>query len=245
MKKHFSPIYAHVDPDGLAVVTEADISSLPMAVQKHLRFCGIVGRKEIRTVALKQKGLFRPKVGGKWVPMTAVQYINADAMGFIWKARASIARVTDQFVNGRGSLKVKLFGLIPVASVAGPEIDQGEALRFLTELIWLPTAFTKDYLTWNEKNHTSSDATISYNNQKATARFHFRESGELDKITADRYREISGRFSMDKWVISDLAYKSFSGITIPYKAHVSWELEDQVFCYDKLEITDVCFNGIF
>ena len=204
----------------------------------------IIGKKEIRTVELKQKGLFRTKLNGKWISMTAIQYINVDAMGFIWRAKTSVVRVLDQFVNGQGNLKVKLLGLFTVSNVRGPEIDQGEALRFLAEIIWSPSAFTKDYLRWDEVDGSSADATLFYNDQKTTARFHFRESGEIDRITAKRYREVQGKFSLYEWIISNFEYKTFSGIIVPYKAHVSWKLKDFNFCYDKFELTEVSFNGL-
>lgn len=244
MKRHFLPLYEDVNTNELAVVRESDIVNLPGPVQKYLKFTGIIGKKEIKTVELKQEGFFRSKIDGKWILMTAIQYINADSMGFIWKAKASIVRVLDQFVNGQGKLKVKLFGLFTVSTVSGPEIDQGEALRFLAEIIWFPSAFTKEYLKWDEVDNSSSDVTLFYNNQKTTARFYFRESGEIDKITAKRYREVKGKFSLDEWIISNLEYKSFAGIIIPYKAHVSWKLKDRDFCYDKFELTEVSFNGL-
>lgn len=244
MKKEFAALYDDVNIDKLRTVDESSISRLPKPVQRYLKFSKIIGNKEIKTVELKQKGFFRTKIDGKWISMTAIQYINVDSMGFIWKAKASIVRVLDQFVNGQGNLKVKLFGLFTVGNVYGPEIDQGEALRFLAEIIWFPSAFTKEYLKWDEVDDSSSDVTLFYNNQKATARFHFRESGEIDKITAKRYREAQGKFSLDEWTISNLEYKSFSGVIIPYKAHVSWKLEDRDFCYEKFELSEVSFNGL-
>jgi len=243
MKNQFSPLYEDTNIDELEIVRESDFSNLPEPVQKYLRLTGIIGKREIRTVELKQKGHFRLKVNGKWISMTAIQYINVDAMGFIWKAKASIVRVLDQFVNGQGNLKVKLFGLFTVGNARGPEIDQGESLRFLAEIIWFPSAFAKEYLKWNEVDDSSSDVTLLYNDKNVTARFHFRESGEIDRITAKRYRKDQGKFSLDDWIITDLEYKAFCGVTIPHKAHVSWKLNDSTFCYDKFEITEVSFNG--
>ena len=244
MKKEVSALYQDINPDELKTVDESSLLQLPKPVQRYLKFSQIIGKKEIKTVELKQKGLFRTKVGGKWIRMSATQYVNVDSMSFIWKAKASVVRVTDQFVNGRGNLKVKLFGLFTVGNALGPEIDQGESLRFLAEIIWYPSAFTNDYLQWNEVNDNASDVTLFYSDQSATARFHFRESGEIDRITAQRYREAKGEYSLDEWVISDLEYKSFAGIVVPYKANVSWELEGGEFCYGKFELTQVSFNGL-
>ncbi len=243
MKNKFSPLYYDVDIDDLSIVKESDIVNLPYPVQTYLRYTGIVGKKEIKTVELKQKGFFRQKVNSKWTSMTAEQYINVDAMGFIWKAKTSIVRAIDQFVNGHGRLKVRLFGLFKIVDFKGVEADQGEALRFLAESIWFPSALTKDYLKWTEVDSQTADVTLLCDTPNVTARLHFCKSGEVKKITAKRYMEEEGKFLLNDWVISNMEYKSFFGVLIPYKAHVSWEFANSSFCYYKLEMTEVLFNG--
>lgn len=243
MNNKFSPLYIDVDIDNLSFVKESDIVKLPEPVKRCLLYTGIIGKKEIKTVYLKQKGVFRQKVDSKWIPTTAEQYINVDAMGFIWKAKTSVIRVIDQFVNGNGRLNIKLFGLLKIGDFQGLEVDQGEALRFLTESIWFPSAFTKEYLVWTEIDSHTADVTLLCNTPNVTARFYFRKSGEVEKITAKRYMEDEGKFSLNDWVISNLEYKYYSGVRIPYKAHVSWGFKDMIFCYYKLEMTEVSFNG--
>lgn len=243
MKNKFSPLYYDVDIDNLSILKEADIVNLPSPVQAYLRYTGILGKKEIKTVELKQKGVFKQKIDSNWVSMTAEQYINVDEMGFIWKGRAGIVRAIDQFVNGKGRLYIKLFGLFKIGDFQGAEADQGEALRFLTESIWFPSAFTKGYLEWTEVDSYTADVRLLCNTPNVTARLHFRKSGEVEKITAKRYMEIEGKFTLNDWVISNIEYKSFSGLLIPYKAHVSWELKNMSFCYYKLVMTEVSFNG--
>ena len=201
MKNQFSPLYYDVDIDNLSIVKESDIVNLPSPVQTYLRYTGIIGKKEIKTVDLKQEGVFKQEVDSKWVSMRAEQYINVDAMGFIWKAKTSIIRVIDQFVNGNGRLNIKLFGLFNIGDFQGAEADQGEALRFLTESIWFPSAFTKEYLEWTEVDSHTADVTLLCNTPNVTARLHFRKSGEVEKITAKRYMEDEGKFSLNDWVI--------------------------------------------
>ena len=243
MNNIFSPLYCDVDIGNLSTVKESDFENLPRPVQAYLRFTGIIGKKEIKTVELKQKGVFKKKVDSKWISMRAEQYINVDTMGFIWSAKTSIIRVFDQYVNGNGRLNIKLFGLIKIGDFQGVETDQGEAMRFLTESIWFPSAFTKDYFEWTEVDSSTADVTLLCNTPNVTARFHFCKSGEVEKITAKRYMEDEGEFVLNDWVISNFEYKSFSGVLIPYKAHVSWKFKDMSFCYYKLEMTEVLFNG--
>ena len=44
----------------------------------------------------------------------------------------------------------------------GKEIDQGALLRYLGEIVWVPSAALSDYITWEEMDSTTARATMSY-----------------------------------------------------------------------------------
>ena len=243
MNKSIHAIYKDIDLKKNTIFEENEIASLPIPVKRYLRLSNIIGKNKIKTVRLKQKGLFNVN-GKKWTKMTAEQYFNVDSKEFVWIAKAGIISVVDQIVEDIGSLKVKLFRLIKVGEAKGNEIDQGENLRFLSEIIWFPSAFTNPYLVWDEIDDITSQATITYGNNKATAKFHFKSNGEIEKITAKRFREIKGNYELNDWEISNLKYKEFNSIIIPYKANVIWKLDTGDLCYYKFKITDIINNEI-
>lgn len=243
MSKLVQTIFKNVDLTEKSTFQTNEINSLPAPVQNYLELTGIIGKEKIKTVRLKQKGLFNIN-GKKWTSMNAEQYFSVESKEFIWKARSGIISVVDQFVQGIGNLKVKLFGVIKLGESKGIEIDQGEILRFLTEIIWFPSAFTADYICWDAIDDNTSKATISCGKNSASANFHFTSSGEIEKITAKRYREVKGDFELNDWEISNLEYKEYHGITLPYKAHVTWKLESGDLCYYKFEITGIAYNDL-
>lgn len=244
MNDKFPSFKEEINQEELLTLKKQDILKLPKQIQKYIELTNFIGKKEIKTVMIKQKGVFNPNLKGKWIPLTATQYFDVDSMGFVWNAKASIIRVKDQFINGKGELKVKLFGLFTVGKANGPEIDQGEVLRFLAEIMWFPTAFTKDYLEWEEIDDNSINVSIIYNQQKAKLRLHFKDSGEIWKITANRFREINGKYSLDQWIIDVLEYKNFGDVILPYKAQVAWKIDDKLEYYDKFHLTELWYNGI-
>jgi hypothetical protein len=149
--------------------------------------------------------------------------------------------VIDQFLNGEGALKVRV-GFIPVGASRGPELDQGEILRFLTEMIWFPSAFALPYLEWKENSSDVVEVTIPFGDQKAKATFHFGADGDLHKITARRYQEVNGDFQLADWDIGGFSYHAFEGIRIPYQADVRWMEEDGPQSYYQFSITDLKYN---
>jgi|Deesub1362B_J571_1020462.scaffolds.fasta_scaffold00052_13 hypothetical protein len=230
------------------VITEADIGGLPEPVQRYLKYTQIIGKEKIKTVRLKQGGYFRMKEDQKWMPIEAEQYFNVDSAEFIWAAKVKFAPflsiyAKDEFIDGKGSLVVKLLGFIKVVDAKGYEVDHGEIMRFLAECIWFPSAFLNDYIKWEAIDDESAKATISYQGVSASATFHFNEKGEVMSITAKRYREVDGEFILEDWEGQILEYKMFNGVIVPSKVNIIWKLDTGDFCYDKIEVVDIEYNN--
>lgn len=221
------------------ILRQAAIDHLPDTLQNYLHRCRVIGKPLAQTVWLSQQGRFHLK--GKWVPMRAEQVFSIPQKAFIWKARTGLFRVTDEYIAGRGALRVRL-GFIPLANSTGPEMDQGEILRFLTEMIWFPSAFASAYLSWKTMAPDVLEASISYGEQDAQAQFYFGENGDLEKITARRYREENGTFELGDWEIVGFAYREFDGIRVPYQADVRWQKETGPESYYQFSLTDLRIN---
>jgi len=243
MKGTINMMYENVNLTNMEKVTEADLQKLPEPVQKYMRITGCVDRQKIKTVRLKQQGLFRAKKNQKWKTLKAEQYFNVDSAEFYWKGKVSIVTATDKFIDGEGRMTVKLLGFIKLADARGPEIDQGEILRFLAEHVWFPSAFLNDYIAWEAIDANTARATITDRGLSVAATFHFNEKGEIIKVTAKRYMESDGKYSLEDWEIPILEYKKFHDVTIPSKCHVIWKLKDGDFCWYKFEITDIEYNN--
>lgn len=221
------------------IFTEEHIVNLPEPLQKYLKWSGCIGTVIPRKVSLKQQGDFKMN-GKRWVKLKARQLVDLDNCEFVWKARTGIISVVDQFVKNKGSLIVKLMGLVRLAKAEGPEINEGEAQRLLAELIWYPTFVVSDKISWSEPEPLMAEATFTYDLVKTVkVLFHFDELYRLQTITAKRYQELNGSFKISDWLIDHFEYKEFDGVKMPYKAWVSWRLPEEDLCYYKLEITEL------
>lgn len=240
MNKTVTAMFRNTETADIEKITEADIKPLPEVVQNYLRFTNIIGKEKIKTVRLKQGGDFRLKPDQNFKTMTAEQYFNVDSIEFYWQGKVNIITAADKFIGGKGNMKVKLFGLIKVAEEEGPEIDQGEILRFLAEGVWFPSVFLNDYISWEALDDHSARATITYKDLSASAIFHFNAKNEIEKITAKRYM---GKSGLKDWEIRILEYKEFHGVRIPGKSEVLWKLSDGDFCWYKPVIFDIEYNN--
>lgn len=230
------------------IITEEDIKVLPEPVQRYLKHSQIIGKGEIRTARLKQKGFIRTEQGQKWMSFDAEQYYTTDSPAFIWHASVKpfpfpLVQARDKFYEGKGNMLIKLLSLIEMADASGYEMDQGSLVRYLNEIMWFPTAYLNDYIQWEPIDSNSAKATISYKGVTASAALYFNKKGELTNFIAERYRDVDGKFSKETWSTPISEYKEINGIRIPIKGEGVWNLSSGDFSYIKLEITDIEYNN--
>jgi hypothetical protein len=230
-------------------ITEEDLSGLPEPVQRYLRYTQIIGKERVRTVRLKQKGFFRTKPDQKWMPLRAEEYFTVDPPGFLWHGKmrmfpfVNVAAI-DKFSKGEGSLIVKMLSLIKVADAKGEEYDQAELLRYLSEIIWFPSAFLSDYIRWEPINSDSARVTISVAGITAPADVYFNPKGQITNFVAERYMDVNGGAILKKWSTPIEEYAEINGIMVPVRGEGVWKLSSGDFSYVRInEIPDLEYNN--
>lgn len=231
------------------IITEEMIKELPISVQRWLKYSGVIGKDQIHTVHLKQKGLMKLKPDQKeWLKAEAEQYFTIDKPSFIWSVKTSMAGLPmigrDLFRDGQGKMQIKLAGIIPVVNVANdPKLNESTLQRFLGEITWFPQAALSPYIKWEPVNDYSAKAIMSYGKTTGSAVFHFGEKGELKKFVAFRYKDIADP-EPKEWVAKVVETKIINGVSVPSKLEASWKLEGGEFTWYKFEIYDLTYNTI-
>ncbi len=228
-------------------IQRSDIKDLPDNVQNWLKSSKVIGRGKINSARLKQKAVMRLDRNKSWMLADAEQYFTVGKPGFIWKARIKAAPFMyivgrDMYFEGKGNMLIKFMSMIPIANSSGPKIDQGTLLRFLAETVWFPTAALEDYIKWEKVNDKKAEATMSYDETSESGIFTFNENGDVIKFEADRYREMGGNYSKERWVIDITEHKILNGIKIPTKGKITWELDSGDFTWFKFEIKEIEYN---
>lgn len=230
-----------------SVVTEDMLSDLPAPVERWLIHCGVPGREEIQTVYLKQTGKMKLKPGQEnWMKSEAEQSFNAIQPQFTWRVRTSMFGLPvvgrDDFANGKGSMLIKLAGLIPVVNLADdPKLSESTMQRYLGEIIWFPTAALSPYITWEAIDDSSARATMEYAGIEGSAIFYFDEKGEPARVLMSRYRDINDEEPTD-WLAEIKKVDRVNGIVIPVDVEASWLSDDGKFTWYVFEVQDVRYN---
>ncbi len=234
-----------MDKDRL--VTAEMLDDLPEPVRRYLSYTGVVGKPWVNTVRVKYAGKFRRAADQPWMPMTAEQYYTTNPPGFVWDATISLARLPlmhghDTYKAGHGHMFGKIACLFTLFDARGEALDQGSMMRYLNEMMWFPTAFLGQNISWYGVDEQSADVTLHDCGKSVSARLFFDDEGRLTNFVTKRYRENSGTYTLDTWSTPVTAYGVRAGLNLPIRARAEWNLPSGDLPYIDLEITEIEYN---
>jgi hypothetical protein len=198
-----------------------------------------------RRVRLEQTGEMVRRPGEKPLAFTAVQEYATDMVDFEWRAAFGPNRlvrlsVVDGFSEGVGWLTARVWGLIPVVRSAGPEVDRGEAMRYLAELPWVPHAIRSNpELSWRGLEDGSAEVSTLVGGRAASIQLSFDEAGLIRGAAGIRPR-LAGTTAIETPFAGRFGdYVELGGIRIPGSGEVSWELPEGPFTFWRGEVTSL------
>jgi len=231
------------------VITREMVDALPDPVARYLSYSGVVGKQAVGGVAIRQTGRMRSASDKPWMPITAVESYSIDPPGFDWKGTVRfggipLIRPHDLYAGGRGHMRVTIAGLIKLWDLEGAEMDQGSLMRYLNEMVWFPTAFLGDNITWSAIDERSAQVAITDHGRTATATMYLDELGRPTDFVAHRYRHLGkGRFSLDEWATPITEHGELGGFRLPVAGRAEWRLTSETLVYAELRLTSVEYDG--
>ena len=206
------------------------LAGLPAPVARYLAFALSPGQRIIARAHLRSSGTFAAKPNA-WAPFIADQEVGTSPPMFVWNARIAMmpllpVRVRDRYVGGEGSMRAAVAGLIPIVNQHGtPELAAASLQRFLAEAVWYPTALLPgDELSWSAIDDRSARVTLIDARTTVSLDVTFGSAGEIETVSAMRYRDVKGTPVLTPWVGHHRDYTRLSGMMIPTSGEVAWVL---------------------
>ena len=245
-------LYRSIEEESGRVFRKEDLDGLPAPVKRYLSHVLSEGQSYVRTVRLEQEGEFR--MGDRnapWKPFNAMQHFTVDPPGFVWDARITVvppfsARVIDMYTGGKGLLRAKILSAFTVAYAGpGPEMNEGELLRYLAESVWFPTALLPgEGVSWSPIDNRSARASLTHNGNTVSLVFFFNDRDEVERVYAEkRYREVNGRFEATPWTGRFMNYGERNGMLIPLDGEVAWNLPNGELAYWRGHIERIEYHA--
>jgi len=199
------------------------VSPLPEAAARYLEHAIAPGTRLASSVRLRMHGQIKLK---QWLPFTAEQVIH-QRYGMIWKAAVRrsgmIIRGFDRLLNGKAAMKWKLFGLIPVMSASGPDIDRSAAGRLMAESVWLPSILCANNIIWTARDNLHPCARLVVGTEAQELSFSIDDEGRLQNLHLQRWGNPESRefhYVSFGGVVEE--ERAFGGYTIPTRLRVGW-----------------------
>ena len=179
--------------------------------------------------------------------MDASQSYTTNPAGFVWDAKFKIARlpllrIRDKYELGKGYMFGKLLGIVTIIDMKGDELDQGAMVRYLNEIMWFPTAYLSENISWKELDDYTVQAIYTEYGKSVTAQIFIDEAGRMVNFTAKRYREAKGEFSLDTWSTPITAYADHAGLKLPSQGTAMWKLSTGDLRYIEFKLTEIEYN---
>jgi Family of unknown function (DUF6544) len=219
-------------------VTEADIVGLPAAVQRYLRFMGVLGRPRNWSFRGRFVGRFRMRPGMRWMPAEAWQYNSAITVARVFVLRVRLARVVpmtgkDIYFDGHGRMVGKLVGLVTVADGKGEEFDIGELTTYLNDaLILAPSFLLRPEVRWAEVDDNAFDVTLRDAGRSVSGRVFIDERGApVDFASTDRFADLPGGPRRAEWRTPISEWVGANGRLLPGRCKCVWNLPEGEFSY--------------
>lgn len=229
------------------IIHEEMLQNLPEVVQQYLMSASVVGKERIQKTIIHQEGLLRTQPEQAWAPIETTELYTINPPGFLWKGKTTVlplVKITarDTFTDGEGHMQVKLLSLLKVADVAGLEVNQIALLRFLSAMVWYPTAFLENFVSWETVDEHTVKVKLSPYDSEITGTYQINDEGKIEKLQALRYRNTGKGFEQAQWSISYHSYKELNGLVVPTESESSWHFDIDDFLYMRTRIKSTQYN---
>ncbi len=227
------------------LLTEADIQTLPVPVQKYLRYTGSVNKPKVKNMKIVFDGEMRDK-GKDFFKFNSVQYNFFDypTRLFFMKAKMYGLPVPGYhcYQNERATMQIKLLGLFNVVNIKGTEMNKAETVTVFNDMcLMAPAALIDKRIEWTPIDNLSAKATFTNGINKITATLHFNELGQLiNFISDDRYA--IGVMKQYRFSTPVKEYTQINGVNIWKYGETIWHYPDGEFVYGKFTLISIEYN---
>jgi hypothetical protein len=231
-----------------AVVTADQIAALPAPVARYLTWSGVVGKPIPAVVRLTQSGHLRGSADDPWMDFQADETYATAKPAFVWRAYfpspwPPLILGRDEYVNGKGSIAMRLLGVLPVASEQGDQMKAAALIRYLNEMVWFPAAFVSPGVHWTAIDDTSASVSLTDGATTVTGTMAFDAVGRPVDFLATRYNTGTGKD--ESWETPFTDYGAFGGVNVPVKGSGVWKLADGDLTYIELSVTGIEYDPAF
>jgi hypothetical protein len=227
------------------LLTAADISVLPLLVQRYVRNSGAINKPRLHNMKIVFEGQMREK-GKGWFSFTTEQYnfFERPVRLFFMKARMFGITVPGYhaYQNATASMQVKLFGLVPVVDKKTGELNKAETVTLFNDLcLFAPGALIDANIQWQPVDDSSVKAIFTNGEITIEATLYFNAAGQLVNFVSDDRYNINAK-NQYRFSTPVNEYKIIDGYSLPTYGEAIWHYPEGKFTYGKFHLKTIQYN---
>jgi hypothetical protein len=227
------------------ILTEADIISLPVPVQKYIRYAGAVNKPKVKNMKIVFTGEMRDR-GKDFFKFNSVQYNFFDNPARLFFMKAKMFGITVPgyhcYQNEAAAMQVKLFGLLNMVNIKGEEMNKAETVTVFNDMcLMAPATLIDKRIEWKPLDSLSAGATFTNGKSRITATLYFNQEGQLTNFISDDRYAVS---DMKQYRFSTPAkeYMQINGMYILKYGEAVWHYPEGEFVYGKFNLKSIEYN---
>lgn len=228
------------------IITEEDLDDLPPVVRRYFRFSQVIGKPKIESFGFVMRGRIRQSEDAKWMAMVSRQYnlLSDPARIYYVKGTGTPMSGVDSYLSGKGRMQIKLFNLVSIANVGGPEMDESGLVTFLNDLMFCPPAYFSVPVEWEQIDENHAVISLTDEGITVSATVSFGKDGRIVNWESDdRFAEVDGEQRPDKWSTPIEEYGEVDGLRIPVSGRGVHNFDGNPYTYIELNsISNLSWN---
>ncbi|MBP6397373.1 MAG: hypothetical protein KBF57_00360 [Saprospiraceae bacterium] len=215
------------------------LEELPLPVQKYLSYCGSNTDRRPTHVFFTMNGKMQDSKGS-WFDFTSEQYdfFEPYSRSFLMYGKIKGLNVPGyhKWTEGKGSMDVRVFGLIPILHYEGQMMDQSDAVTLLNDIcLMVPSALLDPNFRWENIDSFTTKIYFPYPGGEVSADLIFNEEGKLINFISDDRYDV-GRGKKFRFSTPVTAYTKINDTNVVKSADAIWHYPEGDFTYAKFNL---------
>ncbi len=246
-RREADALFARVKNAETETIEEEALAALPPLIREWLVKSGVVGQERIISARVRQTFNIRLSPERPWMEGDSYHYIITEEPGFVWIGRVvrfPFVRFDGKqvFVEGSGRRTFPLLAPGPGQEWGGPEADQSGAVRYLSDIVWFPTAAVEEYIAWEQVDDETVRAELNVETRTVSGIFTFDENSMPKSFRAVSYEGLEG---VALPLLQSTEYKEIrelDGLMVPTRIESRWSVDDEYVSWYYFTINKLEFN---
>jgi hypothetical protein len=198
------------------------IAELPEAARRYLQWSLGAGAPLSGAARFRLRAKIR--LGRRWYPFEGEEVLRP-ARGFVMEGKLRMWGLPvpgrDAVVDGRGELRWRFLGVVPVGAARGPGVDRSALGRLHLERIWLPSSLVD--APWLERGPDHAAARVESHGLVTTLELRVDAEGAPCAVWGSRWRPEAGEGGREERFGGEvLGTEEVRGVRLPTGVRLGW-----------------------